>query len=140
MGGQLGYRYSMSPIVMRDGTKEPAPTFAEFTESAAPGNRAPHRWLADGSSLYDHFGQGFTLLNFAGIDVTALEKIAKDRGVPFTIWVPVAEDREVLAPLYQRGAALVRSDHHVVWRGDELPADIERLIDVVTGYLSWSRS
>lgn len=140
MGGQLGYRYSLSPIVMRDGTKEPAPTFADFTESAAPGNRAPHRWLADGSSLYDHFGLGFTLLNFAGIDATALEKRAKERGVPFTTWVPTAEDREVLAPLYERGAALVRSDHHVVWRGDELPTDIERLIDIVTGFLSWSRS
>ena len=29
---------------------------------AHPGCLAPHAWLADGSSLYDHFGPGFTLL------------------------------------------------------------------------------
>ncbi|MFJ6651419.1 FAD-dependent monooxygenase [Microbacterium sp. NPDC091313] len=137
MGGQLGYRYSLSPIVWRDGTVEPAPTFADFTESAAPGNRAPHRWLADGSSLYDHFGLGFTLLDFAGVDAAALKARAEERGIPFTIWTPTEEDRAVLAPLYERGAALVRSDHHVVWRGDELPDDADHLLDIVTGHASW---
>ncbi|WP_403022711.1 FAD-dependent monooxygenase [Salinibacterium sp. GXW1014] len=136
MGGQLGYRYSLSPIVVRDGSVEPAPTFADFTESAAPGNRAPHRWLADGSSLYDHFGMGFTLLDFAGADAAALSARAEERGIPFTVWAPGDDDRAVLAPLYERGAALVRSDHHVVWRGDELPADVDRLLDIITGHAS----
>jgi hypothetical protein len=25
-----------------------------------------------------------------------------------------------------------------VWRGDELPADVEHLLDVITGHVSWS--
>ena len=33
-----------------------------YVPSAHPGCLAPHLWLADGSSLYDHFGPGFTLL------------------------------------------------------------------------------
>ena len=42
-------------------------------------------------------------------------------------------DRAVLSDLYRIKAALVRSDHHVAWRGDEPPADPGRVIDVITG-------
>ncbi len=138
MGGQLGYRYSLSPIVWRDGTEEPPPTFADYTPSAAPGNRAPHRWLADGSSLYDHFGQGFTLLNFGGVDVAALFAGAQERGIPLEEFVPDAVDLPGLHEQYARKAALVRSDHHVVWRGDKPPVDIDRLLNIITGHASWA--
>src|ERR1019366_6420559 len=36
MGGQLGYRYSSSPIIVRDETDEPPPSFADYVPSAAP--------------------------------------------------------------------------------------------------------
>ncbi len=32
----------------------------------------------------------------------------------------------------------MRADHHVAWRGDELPADCGELLDIVTGNHAWS--
>ncbi len=58
MGGQLGYHYTSSPIIARNGADAPPPTFGDYVPTAAPGIRAPHMWLPDGSSLYDHFGSG----------------------------------------------------------------------------------
>jgi hypothetical protein len=46
-----------------------------------------------------------------------------------------AADRAELSAAYQARAVLVRSDQHVVWRGDELPADPGRVIDIVSGNL-----
>ncbi|MFI5957357.1 FAD-dependent monooxygenase [Cryptosporangium sp. NPDC051539] len=137
MGGQLGYRYTMSPIIVRDGTEQSPPTFADYVPSAAPGNRAPHLWLADGTSLYDHLGPGFTLLDFDGVDSTNLLERARSRGIPVDVFRPDEVDQAKMRDLYERKAALVRSDHHVVWRGDELPADVDSLLDIVTGHASW---
>lgn len=139
MGGQLGYRYASSPIIVRDGTEEPPPTFADYVPSAAPGNRAPHRWLADGSSLYDHLGTGYTALDLGTVDLRPMLTAAAGRGVPLQVFTPDDEtDRAELRELYRAEAALVRSDHHVVWRGDRLPQHVERILDIVTGNLAWS--
>ncbi len=35
---------------------------SEYVQTARPGHRAPHAWLADGRSVIDLFGDGFTLL------------------------------------------------------------------------------
>jgi 2-polyprenyl-6-methoxyphenol hydroxylase-like FAD-dependent oxidoreductase len=138
MGGQLGYRYSASPIIVRDGTDESPPTFADYVPSACPGNRAPHVWLADGSSLYDHVGMGFTLLDLGGADCERLLKAAAERSVPVEVFTPAEADRGALLDLYEAKAALIRSDHHVAWRGDTLPADAGALLDVVTGNRAWN--
>jgi hypothetical protein len=34
----------------------------DYHPTSGPGARLPHVWLADGSSVYDHLGDGFTLL------------------------------------------------------------------------------
>jgi hypothetical protein len=34
---------------------------------------------------------------------------------------------------YRHSLVLDRPDHHVAWRGDELPANAETLIDLVRG-------
>ncbi|MGY1815518.1 FAD-dependent monooxygenase [Blastococcus sp. SYSU D00820] len=140
MGGQLGYKYTLSPIIVRDGTEEPAPTFADYTPSARPGNRAPHLWLADGTSLFDHFGLGFTLLDLGGLDAAPLLAAAAARGVPVEVFTPAEADLPALRELYRAGGALVRTDHHVAWRGDALPEDVDHLWAVVTGSLAWSRA
>ena len=62
LGVILGMRYEDSPIVVDDGSAPPKDHFMLYLPSAHPGCLAPHLWLADGSSLYDHFGEGFTLL------------------------------------------------------------------------------
>ncbi|WP_208430732.1 FAD-dependent monooxygenase [Aeromicrobium yanjiei] len=138
MGGQLGYRYSSSPIIFRDGTDQPAPSFEDYVPSSAPGNRAPHHWLKDGSSLYDHLGNGFTLLVLNDLDAGALVQLAETRGVPLQVLTVEEPDLAELTVLYETGAALIRSDHQVAWRGDALPDDLDRLLDVITGSVSWA--
>src|SRR5207253_4302454 len=63
-GLNFGYFYRGSPIILADGEEPPPYTMGSFTESTVPGCRAPHFWLPDGRSLYDAFGQGYTLLRF----------------------------------------------------------------------------
>ncbi len=66
-------------------------TYDEYTPSGVPGGRAPHLWLDDvramGSSLFDRFGHGFTLLRLDadGADTDALERAAAARGIPLTV-------------------------------------------------------
>ncbi len=138
MGGQLGYRYSSSPVIVRDGTDEPAPSFEDYVPSAAPGNRAPHHWLKSGASLYDHLGPGFTLLALGDLDTSALTAAAQARGIPLEVLTVEEPDRAELLDLYQATGAIIRSDHHVAWRGNQLPTDVEDLLDVITGHKSWA--
>ena len=63
VGIQLGARYDGSPIISaEDGEIETSDPFTyKNVPTAWPGGRAPHRWLEDGTALFDHFGKGFTL-------------------------------------------------------------------------------
>lgn len=140
MGGQLGYRYTSSPIIVRDGVDVPPPSFEDYVPSATPGNRAPHLWLHDGSSLYDHVGSGFTVLALGDHDVEPLLRAAQRRGVPIEVFAPDPADRAELRELYRAGLTVIRSDHHVAWRGDALPADVDQLVGVITGWPSWAQS
>ena len=75
-------------------------------------------WMHDGSSLYDHFGQGFTLLVTDDGDTTgsdAIRAAATAAGVPLTVVRP----REPgIAELYKANYALIRPDQHVAWRSN----------------------
>ena len=138
VGVQIGGRYDGSPIVVPDGNP-PADTFPDtydvYTPSGVPGGRSPHLWLDDrrvmGSSLFDRFGKGFTLLQFNGAaNVEALERAAQKRNLPLTVVnVGLPEGRE----LYGRDLALVRPDQIIAWRGDSVPDDPDALLDRVTG-------
>ncbi len=132
IGIQLGARYDGSPIVVPDGTAPPPDDPIRYTPSACPGGRAPHLFMPDRSSLFDHFGRGFTLLRLRGDhDAGALGAAAKARKIPFaTFDVPLAEGRE----LYGGDLALIRPDQHVAWRGDHLPRDCDALLARVTGH------
>jgi hypothetical protein len=93
-----------------------------------PGARAPHFWLADGRSVYDEFGQGFTLLDLgAGDSAGALETAARTRGVPLKTLRLQAPDG-----LYRSKLVLVRPDQHIAWHGDEV-ADAGAVIDRTRG-------
>ncbi|CAN5648808.1 FAD-dependent oxidoreductase [soil metagenome] len=140
MGGQLGYRYTSSPIIVRDSFDSPAATFEDYIPAAIPGNRAPHLWLNDGSSLYDHLGNGFTLLALDDLDVEPLLRAAEERGVPVDVLTAEPVDREELRELFQARLKIIRSDHHVAWRGDDLPADSDHLVAVISGWSSWAPS
>ena len=130
LGLVLGLRYDGSPVVAADGTVPPPEQIGEYVPSACPGGRAPHAWLADGSSLFDHFGPGFTLLVTDGpARSEALLAAAAARGVPLVLCAP-GDPR--LHALYGARFALIRPDQHVAWRGDTA-ADPDALLGHVTG-------
>jgi hypothetical protein len=130
-GVGLGYRYEGSPVIVPDGTPEPADDPTHYKQTARPGHRAPHAWIRRDFSTLDLFGQGYVLLRFAGApDAAALENAAQQAGVPLT----VSEiDDPVIAALYEKPLVLVRPDGMVAWRGANLPEDVDHLIGVVRG-------
>ena len=132
LGIHLGYRYERSPICRPDGSEAPADEARKYVPTARPGHRAPHAWLADGRSMLDLFGRGFTLLGFGASreDAAPLVDAARRRDVPVEF---VARTEPEIAALYQRKFVLVRPDGHVAWRDDRMPDDPLQLIDLVRG-------
>ena len=132
-GVMLGYRYDNSPIVWPDGTPAPPDPSHPYIQTARPGARAPHVWLADGRSTLDLFGRGFVLLRLGARPAVGRAHRAarrEQRGVPLTC---VELDEPNVLAAYERRLVLVRPDGHVAWRADAEPADAGALIDVVRG-------
>ena len=116
-GLNFGYFYRDSPIIVADDEAPPAYSMGDFT--------------VDGRSLYDAFGQGYTLLRFdRAVDVAPLQAAARARGVPLTV---LDLDRATAPDAYRHKLLLVRDDQHVAWRSDALPADVVGLVDVLRG-------
>jgi hypothetical protein len=131
LGLILGHVYEGSPVVVADGTPAPAPEVETFTPRARPGGRTPHAWMPDGSSLFDHLGDGLTVLRLApDADAEPFERAAAERGIPLRT---VAADAPGVAGAYARRLALVRPDQVLVWHGDEAPADAGSVLDVAIG-------
>jgi len=133
-GLNFGYYYDNSPIIAGDDASPPGYTMGGFTPSTAPGCRAPHFWMADGRSLYDAFGAGYTLLRFDhGVDIKALQAAASTQGVPLT----VLDIEGVSVPeSYRHKLVICREDQHVAWRSDLPPPDSTALVDMLRGVVS----
>ncbi len=135
IGVQLGARYDGSAIIIADGLP-PADHLTNYTPSGVPGGRAPHIWLDEkhgiGSSLYDHFGTGFTLLQLGPepVDVSGFIAAATQKTMPLKVLhVPHLSAFR----LYGAKLALIRPDQHIAWRGDTTPPDALYILDIVTG-------
>jgi len=113
-GITFGMRYDGSPLLSPDGTLPPADEANRYEPTACPGGRAPHLWLADGSSLYDHFGFDFTLLR---LNTATGTPPATD--IPLTLLDLPGEEARTL---YGADYALIRPDQIVAWRGDAPPS------------------
>lgn len=119
LGTVLGLSYEGSPLISGEPGQAPAHDSQVYAPSARPGSLAPHAWLPDGRSLYDLFGQGFSLIVADGADKAQVARAtaqAASLGVPLKLvrpqGVPVAD-------LYEADLTLVRPDQHVAWRGNE---------------------
>lgn len=131
IGIHLGFRYEGSPVIVPDGTPEPEDTVSTYEQTARPGHRAPHVWLAPEVSMLDHFGREFTLVRFhPTLDVDALVSAARSRKMPLKV---LDIDHAEARVLYERSLVLVRPDGHVAWRGDELPDDVVQMLGRVCG-------
>lgn len=132
MGIQLGARYDGSPLISPEPGPLPENSPFEYEVTAYPGGRAPHRWLADGTALFDNFGKGFTLLRLGGSQagIQPLIDAAAARGVPLSVFENAEPETRAA---YEADLALIRPDQYVAWRGDVLPEDSAALIDRVTG-------
>jgi hypothetical protein len=132
IGIQLGARYDGSPVIAKEaGAEPPEDDLARYEPTSLPGGRAPHVWMPNGRSLYDHLGTGFSLLRFA--PNRAAEDIAvaaQKRGIPLLIVdVPMPEARA----LYPCELTLIRPDQYVAWRGNSVE-DADTLLRMVTGW------
>ncbi len=140
LGIVLGVNYSGSSIVVADGTKPP-PLSTTYEPSAHPGCLAPHLWLADGSSLYDHFGAGFTLL-VIGDDaddefIGALQLTFADMKAPLRTIAP----REArLRELYRASLVLIRPDQYVAWRAEAPEISAREIVARICGHAENSYS
>ena len=132
LGIVLGMRYENSPIVVADGSEPPPDHFMLYVPSAHPGCLAPHLWLSDGSSLYDHFGEGFTLVITEG-DPSATRRLVEAAAKHKTPLKTLALADARLRDRYGARFVLIRPDQHVAWRGNSFPADCDSLIACVTG-------
>jgi 2-polyprenyl-6-methoxyphenol hydroxylase-like FAD-dependent oxidoreductase len=133
VGVVLGSRYDQSPVIIDDGSPPPAEHSSDFSPSAHPGCLAPHAWLRDGTSLYDHFAPVYTLLQLGDVAASATQALmsaAKARGLPLALLDLRHED---LVGLYGAPLVLIRPDQFVAWRGSPVAADADRLIAKVCG-------
>jgi 2-polyprenyl-6-methoxyphenol hydroxylase-like FAD-dependent oxidoreductase len=133
IGAELGYRYAGSPVIC-DEPGGPEPNIKEYVPTSWPGARLPHVWLKPGEiSVHDRIADGFTLLRLGRNKDGAAGLRAAFR----TIGAPLSTldiDSEAVRRAYDVDYLLVRSDLHVVWRGDVLPTDPDRVARIVTGH------
>ncbi len=133
LGVMLGYRYDDSPVIVQDGSRAPGSDFLNYVPSSRPGAVAPHAWMHDGSSLFDHFGDGFTLLANQDAPSEAIDQVrvqARKAGVPLKVIQP---HEAGIAELYPTRFTLIRPDQHVAWRGNAWPQVAAGLFEQVTG-------
>ena len=133
IGAELGYRYADSPIIFPEVGDAPETDFMKYVPTSWPGARLPHVWLADGTALHDHIGDGYTLLCLGGAraNTGGLAEAFASFGAPFSL-VEIAEERP--RDIFGHDFLLLRPDLHVVWRGNRLLADPAKLAALATGH------
>jgi 2-polyprenyl-6-methoxyphenol hydroxylase-like FAD-dependent oxidoreductase len=114
-GFTLGARYDGSRIIADDGTPPPPDAPTTYVPTGKPGGRAPHVWLADGSSLFDRFGFDWTLLRLGAPPAPAEPFVKAARALGLELKVIDCDDEEA-CDLYETDLALIRPDQVVAWR------------------------
>src|SRR5215831_19025164 len=135
IGAELGYRYVDSLLIAAEPGEGPKPDFMTYVATTWPGARLPHVWLNDGSAMQDRigYGHGYTLLRLGGTkaDASALRGAFAAIGAPLQV-LDVADERP--RDVYGYDLLLLRPDMHVVWRGNDAPAESAKLAAMATGH------
>jgi hypothetical protein len=118
-GITFGARYDGSPAIIGDGTSPPPDRPNIYVPTGCPGGRPPHLWLADGRSLFDAFGFGWTLLRLGKAEGAELQREARRLGADLTV---VDLKTEEARELYGAELALIRPDQVLAWRGNDARA------------------
>ncbi|MBT3428778.1 MAG: FAD-binding protein [Gammaproteobacteria bacterium] len=133
-GLNYGYYYDNSPIIIYDSMQQPSYSMADYTPSTVPGCRFAHIVMADGTSIYDHLGPGYTLVRTLAGKGAALIEAANQLNIPLAIVdIPTSK-------LHQHALYLVRPDQHVAWRGQHDPQDSETILQTLCGQLPFQES
>jgi 2-polyprenyl-6-methoxyphenol hydroxylase-like FAD-dependent oxidoreductase len=129
----MGYQYR-SPLIADDGSPDADPPGADYQQTAAPGCRAPHLWLADGTSTIDLFDKRFVLLT-AVPGSSWRDAAARSVGVSLDSHVLTEPEWPDLYGVSPDGAVLVRPDGHVAWRSTptDSVADFQTVLTTCTG-------
>jgi 2-polyprenyl-6-methoxyphenol hydroxylase-like FAD-dependent oxidoreductase len=128
LGLVLGYSYAGSPVVQPTREYSARTDVTRYLPTTEPGARLPHRWLPDGSSLYDRLATGFTLVGpvrDGGKGVAEFAERARRRRIPVSLVEPPPSDPR------SEEFLLVRPDQHIAWRAGNA-ADID--LDLATGH------
>lgn len=126
VGIHLGYRYNASPIVVTEPGPEPPWHSDRLVPTTWPGSRLPSVRTADESEVFDLLGPDFTLIDLSGRDAgRVLYDAARASGIPMQLLQLVDPH---LRSVYERDLVMVRPDHHVAWRGDDVPPDPSSLL------------
>jgi 2-polyprenyl-6-methoxyphenol hydroxylase-like FAD-dependent oxidoreductase len=133
IGAELGYRYVGSPLIWQEEGEGPEHDFRTYHPTTWPGARLPHVWLDDGSAMQDRIGDGYTLLRLGGsaADVTALGEAFQRSGAPYRV---LDMPDQIARDIYGHDLLLLRPDMHIVWRGNSLPDNPEKLAATATGH------
>lgn len=134
LGIEAGYRYIESPLIWPEPGEGPDPDNHVYVPTTWPGARLPHVWLADGSAIHDHLPEGYALLRFDNhrVDMSELIDRFAERGAPFEV---IAVDDPHAVEVYEGYELfLLRPDLHIVWRGNDAPADHGLLVGIATGH------
>jgi 2-polyprenyl-6-methoxyphenol hydroxylase-like FAD-dependent oxidoreductase len=132
LGIEAGYRYINSPVICQEADDGPDPNNPKYLPTTWPGARLPHVWLDDGTPLQDHLGPGFTLLRLGKTrsDTTDFARAFRALGAPLDV---LAVESAAARDLYACDLLIVRPDLHVVWRGNRLPKNPQRIAAVALG-------
>ena len=142
LGIEMDHRHKSCVYVIpkNHGAEEPPWTPRHYIPSTWPGHRAPQVFLRDGSSIFDHYGKYFTVIEFVdsdamedrGIDLLLLA--AQERHVPMKHVSLIDEDHA--RRIWEQSLVIVRPDGHVAWRGCEFGSGktAREVVEVVAGF------
>ena len=118
-------------MIMADTKKASWKKSRDYIPSAKPGCLAPHYWLDETTSLYDEFGNGFTLLILCEDDLGDISLAQEEASQTHTPLKLLHIPSQSLRDLYNATRVLIRPDQHVAWRGEKWPST--GLLTAVTG-------